>query len=86
MTDTHTMTTTTTTTPTTPTAPSVTLTLTLSRGDLLVSDGNGRWSIYTVLSSGAIRGRELVWVETADGRPARVIPANTFRDYVDSAY
>lgn len=81
---------TTTTTPTTTTtthpAPSVTVTLELSRGDLLVEDGAGRWAIYTVVSSGTIRGRELVWVETADGRPARVIPANMFRDYVDAPY
>jgi hypothetical protein len=62
------------------TAPTETITLTVSRGSLILSDENGNRG-YGVVVDGPIRGRELMWMERADG-VTRVMPATAWRDFV----
>lgn len=66
----------------TPTVETVTMTVTFARGEILFEDPARGAVVYGVVADGPIRGRELCWVETADGRPARVLPATEYKSYV----
>lgn len=56
-----------------------TITLTISRGDLLLEDDRGNRG-FTVKVDGPIRGRELLWMERADG-VTRVMPATAWKEF-----
>jgi hypothetical protein len=59
---------------------SASLTLTFYRGDLSLELRDGAVRVYEVSTDGPIRGRELVWVETADDPTSyRIVPASALQ-------
>lgn len=58
----------------------ISITMTVTRGRLTIEDARGNRG-FGVVVDGPIRGRELMWMERADGT-TRVMPATEWRNFV----